>query len=369
MSHASLIEDFQDVIRSSRKVLPRGGGTKPALSTPVDDTVTVLNVGQLSGIIEYEPSEYTFTAYAGTSLKEIAAQLAEHGQYLPFDPLLVEQGATLGGTVAANTAGSGRIRYGGVRDFILGVRFIDGQGQVVRGGGKVVKNSAGFDLPKFLVGSLGRFGVMIELSFKVFPQPPAFSTLRLTYPGLDAALKALFCLATRPVELDALDVEPADDGSIVLLLRLGGLAEALLERVERLQTMLQTENQLADAETIDGEAESAFWAAVNACTWADPAASLIKIPLSPRQLPALEAHLPAGPRRYSAGGNIAWLSTTEVETVDSVLAETGLAGLQLWGKWGKLYLGHRKGISMARRVQQALDPGGKFLPHGKFLEA
>lgn len=363
MNQTSIIEEFQEIIRSSQRVFPRGGGSKPALSTVDNDSVTVLDVGRLSGIIEYESSEYTFTAYAGTPLKEITTALAEHGQYLPFDPLLMEQGATVGGTVAANTAGSGRIRYGGVRDFILGVHFIDGQGQLIRGGGKVVKNSAGFDLPKFMVGSAGRFGVMVDLSFKVFPQPSTFNTLKLTYASLESALEGVFYLATQPVELDALDLEPVVDGSVALLLRLGGLPEALPERIDRLRTQMQTESQLASSDILQDNEEASLWAEVNACAWADSRASLIKIPLSPRQLPVLEAQLPPAKRRYSAGGNIAWVSTTDVEALDRTLTKIGLAGLQLWGPPGRPYLGHRKAVSLTRRIQQALDP------HDKFLEA
>ena len=91
----------------------------------------------------------------------------------------VDAGATLGGTVAAGVSGPGRFRFGGVRDFILGVRFVDGQGRLLRMGGKVVKNCAGFDLPKFFVGSLGRFGVLAEVTFKVFPAPASRLTLKL----------------------------------------------------------------------------------------------------------------------------------------------------------------------------------------------
>ncbi len=85
-----------------------------------------------------------------TGLLDVMLLLEQHGQYLPFDPLLAERGATLGGTVAAGVSGPGRYRYGGVRDFLLGVRFVDSEGQVVRGGGKVVKNAAGFDFPKLI---------------------------------------------------------------------------------------------------------------------------------------------------------------------------------------------------------------------------
>src|SRR5690606_25923261 len=101
------------------------------------DGATLLDVGGLRGIVDYDPAELTFTARPGTPLAQIAAALAEHGQYLPFDPPLVEAGATLGGTVAAGVSGPGAYRYGGVRDFVLGVRFIDGTGQLRRAGGRV----------------------------------------------------------------------------------------------------------------------------------------------------------------------------------------------------------------------------------------
>src|SRR6188474_3320713 len=177
--------ELADAIRATPRVLAVGARTKQRLSA-IDDGVTLLSTRALSGIVEYEPSEFTFTALAGTPVREIAAALAERGQYLPFDPLLVEAGATLGGTVAAGLSGPGRFRFGGLRDFILGVRFVDGLGRLLRMGGKVVKNAAGFDLPKFFVGSLGRFGVLTELTFKVFPRPAASRTLRLTVETVEA---------------------------------------------------------------------------------------------------------------------------------------------------------------------------------------
>src|SRR5687768_10335661 len=182
------IEAVQDFVRSAREpLLPRGAGTKPSLSTPPAGAAS-LELGGLRGVREYEPGEFVFTALAGTPLAEVEALLAQHGQYLPFDPLLIERGATLGGTVAAGLSGSGRYRYGGVRDFILGVRYVDGSGELVRGGGKVVKNAAGFDLPKLFVGSLGQLGALVELSFKVFPRPEATLTVRHALPTLADAL-------------------------------------------------------------------------------------------------------------------------------------------------------------------------------------
>jgi glycolate oxidase FAD binding subunit len=355
------VEELQRIVRSNQSLLPRGGGTKPALSTPAAGALP-LDLSRLAGIIEYEPSEYTFTAYAATPLKEVAAALAEHGQYLPFDPLLVQQGATLGGTVAANAGGPGRYRYGGVRDFILGVRFVDGQGQLVRGGGKVVKNSAGFDLPKLMVGSLGRYGVFVDLSFKVFPAPRAYTTLQLTYSTLDLALQTLYRLATTFFDIEALDLIPLDRPQVNLALRLGGLAEALPGRAERLQTFLKTETNPVSIETLVGQAEAGLWEQARECRWAAQGANLVKVPLSPKQIPMLEQAL-AGQmsRRYSAGGNVAWLAAPELDDLDSRLNQLGLVGLVLLGPPGRPYLGLRKGLSLAQRVKKALDPAGKFL--------
>src|ERR1051325_9403440 len=170
--------ELAEAVRATAKVIVVGAGTNPRLAKVPDEFVRV-STTKLRGIVEYEPSEFTFTALAGTPVKEIVAALAERGQYLPFDPLLAGAGATLGGTIAAGISGPGRLRFGGLRDFLLGVQFVDGAGGLLRLGGKVVKNAAGFDLPKFFVGSLGRFGELAEVTFKVFPKPLATRTLHL----------------------------------------------------------------------------------------------------------------------------------------------------------------------------------------------
>ncbi len=353
-------QDVQEMVQTaSGRLLPVGGGSKPALSTPANG-VTSLAMSQLTGIIEYEPDEYTFTALAGTPVANVAAELAGHGQYLPFDPLLVAQGATLGGTVAANTSGPGRFRYGGVRDFILGARFVDGRGQLVRGGGKVVKNAAGFDLPKFLTGSLGRYGVLVELTFKVFPQPRAYVTLQANYTALAEALQTTFTLANKPFEMDALDIQPQADGPVRLLLRVGGLPNALPGRIERLQKFLAAETPLRQTAVMDGEADAALWAGLNGMAWANAADALVKVPLAPRQLPALDALPGLTGRHYSVGGNVAWLTVTDVVALDAQLDALALPGLVLRGPAGRPIIGRRTGLLLAQRVKQALDPNDKF---------
>ncbi|MCS7040254.1 MAG: FAD-binding protein [Anaerolineae bacterium] len=357
------IPEVQDAVRRAERIRVRGGGSKPALSAAADG-VTLLDLAALRGMREYEPEEFVFTALAATPVAEIEALLATHGQYLPFDPLLVDRGATLGGVVAANTAGSGRFRYGGVRDFVIGVRFVDGQGNLVRGGGKVVKNAAGFDLPKLMVGSLGRLGVLVELSFKVFPRPAAYASLVAHFAHLRTALDALYRLNTSAFDLEALDLEPAAEGALALRLRIGGPADVLSLRLDRLQAFLAP--GAVGFARLEGEEEARFWRARRELTWVPAGHWLVKAPLTPARIPALEERVAATDvmRLYSVGGNLAWLAwppTTPRAAVQTTLTELGLTGMVLMGPPAEPLLTPLPGAEFYRRVKQALDPDGRFV--------
>lgn len=349
------IEDIRSAIREGARLLPRGGGSKPGLSTPTEG-VASLDVSGLAGVLEYDPGEFTFTALAGTRLAEVQALLREHGQYLPFDPPLVEKGATLGGTVAAGLSGPGRYRYGGVRDFILGVRFVDGHGEVIRGGGKVVKNAAGFDFPKLMVGSLGQLGVLVELTFKVFPQPPAYLTVSLHCATLAEAVASLYRLYTARMDIDALDLLPGD-GAATLQVRIGGLAAALPARAERVRALL------GGGEIVQGAEEAALWRDAREFAWVPPGWALVKVPLTPRRIVELESALAgkAPLRRYSGGGNVAWVALPESPVMlHAPLMALGLSGLTVFGPPGQARLGVRLGESFERRVKTVLDPHHRF---------
>lgn len=344
------------MLHSTGYLLPRGGGSKPALSA-AGEAATPLDLRGLTGILEYEPGEYTITARAGTPVAEVQAALAENGQYLPFDPLLVDAGATLGGTVAAGLSGSGRYRYGGVRDFLIGVRFIDGQGREVRGGGKVVKNAAGFDLPKLMVGSLGRLGVLVEVSFKVFPRPQSYASLRADYPTLQTALAAMQQIANARLDIDALDIAVTPD-KYTLWVRLGGWEAVLPQRIAQVRAVLGVGAELS------GPAEADAWSTVREFAWAPAGWSLVKVPTTPGKLGLLDERLATSPtiRRYGVGGNLTWIaSPAPVADLDNLLASLGLSGLVLRGAVADPRIGAQNGQEFARRVKQALDPGGKFL--------
>lgn len=333
---------------------PRGGGTKPALSTPRPGA-TVLDLSGLTSIIEYNPGEFTFTALAGARIAEIETLLRQSGQHLPFDPPLGAAGATLGGSVAAGLSGPGRNRYGGVRDFILGIRFIDGRGELLCAGGKVVKNAAGFDLPKLMVGSLGCFGVLAEISFKVFPAPKAQTTLKVTFPGLDEALSAMVKLNTSSFDLEALDLEPPG----TLWIRIGGEADALSARIATLEQFL-----CVKGETFHGDEETNMWRGIRDFSWASDSQAVAKIPLIPRSIASLEKELAnsGASRRYSAAGNLGWIAWPDDSAgkLSPLLASLGLPGLFLKGPNGNPFLGTYAPTSLTKRIKAVLDPEGRF---------
>jgi glycolate oxidase len=347
------IAALQEALRAHDHVLPRGGGTKPALSAPPAGAFS-LDVSGLSGIVEYDPHELTVTALAGTPVADVQAALAAHGQCLPFDPPLAAAGATLGGAVAAGTSGPGRFRHGGVRDFIIGARFLDGTGELVGGGGRVVKNAAGFDLPRLLVGSGGRLGVLVEVAFKVFPSPPAWGTLAVSAEDLAAALEAMARAGAAGLDVEALDIEPPGR----LLVRLGGPADALDARLARLEAVLGLAG-----ERLIGEREAAVWEAARELAWMPAGASAVRVALTPRAAAALDPALAGVARRYSSGAAAAWLAWPDerpVTDLDALLRDAGLSAVRLTGPPGRTLLGRPIGGEFARRATRALDPGGRF---------
>ena len=349
---ATDLRDLQEAVRESARVRAHGARTKCA---PIQEGVRALDLSAYSGVIEYHPTEFVITAWAGTPVAEVQDLLARHGQYLPFDPLLAERGATLGGTVAANACGPERYRYGGARDFLIGVRLIDGNGALIQGGGKVVKNAAGFDYPKLMVGSLGTLGILTEVTFKVFPKPEAYATLRVVLPSLGDALALLPTLTNCPYDLNAIDilVDPVDERA-TLFIRVGGLAAGLPQRMARVRALCGA------GELMDEADEAAFWRAARAFTWLHAGESAVKVPLTPARIPALDAHLRGLQRRYSVGGNVAWIATDDLARLDAILKSLALAGLVLVNAQGDPRIGWRQPNPFAERVARALDPEGKF---------
>ena len=186
-----MIDYFQERVRSAASqktpLRIRGGGTKDWYGQRLEGEI--LDTRGYSGIVDYEPTELVITARCGTPLAEIETIVAERNQMLAFEPPHFGPDATVGGTIAAGLAGPRRASSGGVRDFVLGAKLLDGKGDVLSFGGQVMKNVAGYDVSRLLAGSLGTLGLLLEVSVKVLPRPFAELTLRLEMSELDAIRK------------------------------------------------------------------------------------------------------------------------------------------------------------------------------------
>ncbi len=214
---ATLLDHVRTAAAAGTPLRIRGGGTKDFYGVP--SSGEVLDTRALRGIVSYEPSELVVTARAGTPLAELEPALAERGQHLPFEPPHFGAGATVGGMVASGLSGPARASVGSVRDYVLGVNLVNGRGEHLVFGGQVMKNVAGYDVSRLMVGALGTLGLITEVSLKVLPVPPAEATLRFAM-GQQEALAKLNAWGGQPLPLNASCwVEDAGVGTLYLRLR------------------------------------------------------------------------------------------------------------------------------------------------------
>ncbi len=197
----------------------RGGGTKDFYGRQINSQA--LDVGKHRGILAHEPTELVITARAGTPLAEIEAALAEKNQMLAFEPPAFGPSATLGGTIACGFSGPRRPWSGSARDFVLGAKILNGHGEILRFGGQVMKNVAGFDVSRLMVGALGTLGVLLDISLKVLPRPEAEQTLAFALPP-DRAIAAMNEWSRQPLPLSA-----AAHVGDTLYIRISGAGSAL----------------------------------------------------------------------------------------------------------------------------------------------
>ncbi|MTV38294.1 glycolate oxidase subunit GlcE [Duganella radicis] len=344
----TVYDDFAARIRSTQTPLRiRGGGTKDwygqALSGDVLDTR--LN----SGIISYEPTELVITARCGTPLAEIEALLAQHNQMLAFEPPRYE-GSTIGGVVASALSGPRRASAGAVRDFVLGAVLMDGRGEILRFGGQVMKNVAGYDVSRLLAGSLGTLGLILEVSLKVLPVPLREASLRFEMSEIEA-LRRLNEWAGQPLPVSASCWHQG-----VLSLRLSG-AGAAVEAAQR---------KLGGQALDDGEAAT-FWASLRdqTHTYFD-GGSLWRLSV-PSHASAL---ILGGEQLIEWGGAQRWLKLADDGAGRAGAIRRSAAAA---GGHATLFRGGDKGVGVFHplapavakiheRLKQSFDPAGIFNP-------
>jgi glycolate oxidase FAD binding subunit len=292
--------ELADLVRTATQpMVVRGGGTR-AIGVVHGD---VLNTAALSGIELYEPGALTFVAQGGTPVAEIQAALAAEGQHLPFDvpdmrALLGRDGiSTIGGVVAANASGPRRVQVGACRDSLIGVRFVTGDGNIVKNGGRVMKNVTGYDLVKLLSGSWGTLGVLTEVSFKVLPRPAFSATLILHGLSDRAAVAALAAGLGSPFEVTGAAHWPGQG----TYMRIEGLEASVRYRAGALARHLAAHGKA------EVENSAARWQSIrDVAPFHAAKGDVWRLSVTPSAAPEIVARMGAEAVLYDWGGGLIW---------------------------------------------------------------
>lgn len=243
------VEQVAEVLRSAAAqkttVTPIGEGGFLHIGALPRRYDLALSLQRMNRVVDYQPTDMTVTVEAGMSLARLQALLGEHGQWLPLDPPSPER-ATIGGIIAANLSGPSRLSQGTVRDFLLGLRVVTADGTVVKGGGRVVKNVAGYDVPKLYCGSFGTLGVIVEATFKVRPYPERQMLCSCEFPSVETAMDTVLHLLGTELQpffleltnFDPLAEEKGKTPTTHLFIAFAGIDEEVEYQVKRSRELL-----------------------------------------------------------------------------------------------------------------------------------
>ena len=342
---AQFAERIRFAVAQKRPLRLRGGGTKDFYGQALEGEV--LDTRAYAGIVAYEPTELVITARCGTPLLEIEAALRAKGQQLAFEPPYFGPGATVGGMVAAGLSGPRRQAAGAVRDFVLGVRMLDGRGDDLSFGGQVMKNVAGYDVSRPMAGSLGTLGLILEVSLKVPPLPFSEATTKLELPQ-DKAIGMLNHWGGQPLPISACAWAEGE-----LSVRLSGAASAVAAAREAI-----------GGESIESDQARSFWLGIREQT--HPFFGSDK-PLWRLSVPSITPPLALpGEQLIEWGGSQRWLaSNADARTIRAAAAQAGghatlfRAADKSAGVFTPLVPALAK---IHRNLKQAFDPAGIFNP-------
>lgn len=353
-----------------------GRGTKRAMLRPVQAART-LSTRNLTGITLYRPTELMIRARAGTPIPEIEAALAEHNQQIVAEPpdlralFGTEEPATLGGVVSTNLSGPRRIMWGAMRDHVLGISAVTGEGEIFRSGGRVLKNVTGLDLCKLLSGAHGTLGVLTEIALKVLPAAEATGTLALRVPNVAAGVAALSAALGSPYGVSGAALMVAPDG-LTALARIEDFAESVTYRLGRLREELAPHGKAALIED-----PRPLWRSIRDATPLDaaPGEAIWRLSLAPSQAAGAVASLQAaglGKFLLDWGGGLVWIAGPATAQAHGAVMQAAVAG-------GGTFTLFRAPADLAasvpvlpdeplplaaigRRVKAVLDPAGVLNP-------
>jgi glycolate oxidase FAD binding subunit len=360
--------------RDALSVVARGGGTKLGWGAPPRSVDMLLSTSRLNAVVAHRHGDLTATVQAGAPLAAVNQELARHRQWIPLDPPFAGQ-ATIGGIVASNDSGPRRHRYGAPRDLIIGVEFARADGRLAKGGGIVVKNVAGYDLPRLMAGSFGSLSVIVAATFKLYPMTTASKTLvaDLKVPrDLGVLSAAVLGSHLTPTALE-FATHP-----LRLLVRFESIPAAVDQQAANAIALLKDHGFSARA--VSGSEEDALWTQHEQPVWRGPGA-VLKVSLMPSALAGFLDTLDSkvGPTNYVAAGRAGLAvflvhlggdtaaQARAIEALRSTLAVgTGSAVIvrgspelrtqaDVWGPIGD-------GLSLMRAVKRQFDPAGILNP-------
>jgi len=355
-------------------LLVQGNGTKTGMLRPVQAAAT-LSTKNLTRITLYAPNELVMSAQAGTTLADIEAELANAGQQMIAEPPhFCGENQTIGGIVGTNLSGSRRVMGGAMRDHVLGVRAVNGSGEILHFGGRVLKNVTGLDVAKFLTGSFGTLAVMTEITFKVLPVTEATGTVVLS--GLDAVrgVAALSAGLGSPFSVSGAAYLPAEQKA---LLRIEDFAVSVKYRTEKLAAQLK---EFGAAEILDTTESKELWRDIRDCKKLDAGEAVWRVSVPPSAGPgvlrAVEALGVTGFLDW--GGGLVWLAGPADEATHAAVCAAARAGRGVW--WLMRAPEPLRAVvdvvppeapalaAIRKRVAQSFDPRGIFNP-GKLRAA
>ena len=377
VDEAGIIAAVQAARAAREPLAIEGQGSKRGMLRPVQAARSLSTRG-LTGVTLYRPSELIISARAGTPLAEIEAALAEKGQQLIAEsPYLngvfgTTAPPSIGGVVAANLSGPRRITWGATRDHVMGLRFINGAGEAIRSGGRVLKNVTGLDLCKLLSGSYGTLGVITEVTLKVLPAPETSATLLIETPDLASAVAALSAGLGSPFGVSAAAALPVKD-HVIAAVRLEDFAASVAYRMEKLRGVLGS----FGAQRVMEDAESRiFWRGVREVeplqVMADEAIWRVSVRPSAGPQIASAASAIGGRVMLDWGGGLVWIaaspsSANHMLILEAARTQGGAAMLFRAPEFLRLAVPvlPEEAAPLAKigaRVKEALDPIGLFNP-------
>ncbi len=359
--------------QSGLAVIPRGGGTKLDWGNPPARADLVLSTSRLNRVVEHAWADLTATVEAGVTVQSFQDVLAQHGQRLAIDPLFPER-ATIGGLLSTNDSGTLRLRFGALRDLIIGVTIVLADGTIASSGGKVVKNVAGYDLPKLITGAFGTLGVITRATFRLYPSPRSRRSLTFSCENVRQANDLLLAVQASKLAHTGLQLRVGGEGKAEIDVRIAGTEEGMDAQSATLRALAGSAHEMSSSLAI-WESLRELWANGDTC-------AIAKFSVLPTDIGATCDWF----QQIAGGSNVRWRANVQgtglgwlrLDSPDSAVLHStlrnlrstsksfvilrrpaGMAALDAWGDTGDSF-------PLMLAVKQQFDPNGT-LNRGRFV--